>query len=257
MVKTVQRVGSATTRCDDPPANTNAMNECDTNADTCCLGKNFLVLSYTTRTADVYAYDTSIEPIENVPIITGATAFDDPDTGTTYILVFNESLYYGTRLDHSLINPNQMRHYGVECWDNPFDKQRGLKIVVDQNLVIPLSTKGTKIMFTSRVPTRYKLENCQHIPVTSPRSWEPATVQLQQASSTRPARQLNPYSMVRHYDGEYRYGYVDLQSDNAILHEINPCLIQLKELATSRIKRFLGGVDADETASTINPDTLD
>lgn len=91
----------------ESPANTAANNECDSNADTCCLGKNFVVLQATYRTADVYAYDSSIQPIENVPIVSGATAYDDPMSGDTFILVFNEALYYGTALDHSLINPNQ------------------------------------------------------------------------------------------------------------------------------------------------------
>ena len=90
----------------DPPVDTTADNECKTNADTCCLGKNFLVLHSTYRTADVYAYDTSIQPIENVPFVTAATAFDDPTSGATFILVFNEALYNGEKLDHSLINPN-------------------------------------------------------------------------------------------------------------------------------------------------------
>jgi hypothetical protein len=76
----------------DPVVNTAADNECDTNADTCCLGKNFVVLHATFRTADVYAYDTSIKPIENVPIVSGATAYDDPVSGDTFILVFHESL---------------------------------------------------------------------------------------------------------------------------------------------------------------------
>jgi hypothetical protein len=79
----------------DPPVNTRADNECDTNADTCCLGRNFIVLNPTYRTADVYTYDTSIQPaIENVPIVSGATAFDDSTTSNTYILVFHESLFY-------------------------------------------------------------------------------------------------------------------------------------------------------------------
>ena len=39
----------------DPPENTTAENECDTNADTCCLGKNFVVLTASYRTAEVYA----------------------------------------------------------------------------------------------------------------------------------------------------------------------------------------------------------
>ena len=47
----------------EPVPNTMAKNECDSNADTCCLGKNFVILNYTRRTADVYAYDKSIRPI--------------------------------------------------------------------------------------------------------------------------------------------------------------------------------------------------
>lgn len=57
--------------------NTTADNECDTNADTCCLGKNFIVLNSSFWTADGYAYETSIQPLENVPIVTGATAYND------------------------------------------------------------------------------------------------------------------------------------------------------------------------------------
>ena len=40
----------------------------------------------------MYSYDTSIQPIENVWIVTAATAYDDVTTGDTTILVFNESL---------------------------------------------------------------------------------------------------------------------------------------------------------------------
>ena len=86
--------------------NTQAFNECDTNADTCCLRKNFIISQYTTRSADVYAYDKSYEPIDNIPIVTGMKAYDDDATGQTYILVFHEALYCGNKLDYSLINPN-------------------------------------------------------------------------------------------------------------------------------------------------------
>ena len=60
-VTTQRHVQSATpiaSRWEDPAVNTTADNECDTNADICCLGKNFVVLNATFRTADVYAYDT-------------------------------------------------------------------------------------------------------------------------------------------------------------------------------------------------------
>ena len=79
------------------------------------------MLKNTSRTADIYVYGTSIKHLEGVPIVSGATAYDDLGTNTTYILVINEASYYGNKLDHSLINPNQVRAYGIDFWDNPFD----------------------------------------------------------------------------------------------------------------------------------------
>jgi HAMP domain-containing protein len=45
------------------------------------LGRNFLILNHTNRTADVYTNDTNMKPIKNVPIISGATACDYPFSG--------------------------------------------------------------------------------------------------------------------------------------------------------------------------------
>lgn len=90
---------------------------------TCVLGVNFKILEYTSRAAQVFGFDKSSGSTE-VPIVTGATAYGDLQSGETYILVFNESLFFGARLDHSLLNPNQIRHYGVPVWDNPFDTNR-------------------------------------------------------------------------------------------------------------------------------------
>ena len=64
------------------------------------------MLEYTKRIADVYAYDKEVAPFDNVPIVSGATAWDGIVTGQTYIIIINEALYYGTKLDHLLINPN-------------------------------------------------------------------------------------------------------------------------------------------------------
>ncbi len=117
------------------------MNEADSNADTCCLGANFVVISYTSRTADVYPYDSSYKPIRSVPIVTGATTYHHPN-GESYILIINEALYYGNKLDHSLINPNQLRHNGVGFWDNPYDPMHELTIeVYDKNIQIPIMCK--------------------------------------------------------------------------------------------------------------------
>ena len=132
MKRTISTV-SNTDSHSEPAAGTVAEIECDTNADTCCLGKNFVILEYTQRTADVYAYMKDIKPIVGVPIVSGATAWDDPITGQTYILVINEGLYYGNKMGHSLINPNQIRDYGIPVWDNAYDKSRNDELSIELN----------------------------------------------------------------------------------------------------------------------------
>ena len=54
-------------------------------------------------------------PLKNVPIVQAATAYQYPHTGQVYILIFNEALCMGESLQHSLINPNQLRHFGKKC----------------------------------------------------------------------------------------------------------------------------------------------
>ena len=82
--------------------------EMDTHADTCVLGINFVILEYSGRVCDVYPYSQDYEAIKDIPIVRGATAVQDQDTGETYMLVINEGLWYGNRMHHSLINPNQL-----------------------------------------------------------------------------------------------------------------------------------------------------
>ena len=137
-------------------AGTVATNEMDSNADTCCLGSNFLILEFTNRQADVYPYDKSYRPATNIPIVTGATAWTDPMSHDTFILVFHEALFYGSSLPHSLINPNQLRHNGLTVQDNPYsDDPMGINVM--QEIDIPMKSSGTKILFDSRVQL---LKNC-------------------------------------------------------------------------------------------------
>ena len=128
-----------------------------------------MVLEYTQRAADVYAYTKDLAPIVGVPIVSGATAWDDPITRQTYILVINEGLNYGNKLDHSLTNPNQIRNYGIPLWDNAYDKSRNgeLSIELDESVKVRMRTQGTKTLFESRAPTREELQECPKIQLTS------------------------------------------------------------------------------------------
>ena len=70
-----------------------------------------------------------------------------------YSIIINEAQYYGTKLNGFLINPNHIRAYGILFWDNPYDKEKGFIIEVDDTVFIPLHTAGTKVLFETRSQT--------------------------------------------------------------------------------------------------------
>ena len=64
-------------------------------------------------------YREDYESVSNVPIVHADTAWQSSHTGQTYILVFHGALWMGGHMDHSLVNPNKLRHYGTKVQDNP------------------------------------------------------------------------------------------------------------------------------------------
>ena len=150
--------------------------EIDNHADTCVLGKNFVVLSYTGRECDVAPYTEQYESVTDVPIVSGATAWTSQDTGETFILIVNEGLYMPQAMDDTLLNPNQLRAFGSIVQDNPYGGAPLYISSPDGDLVVPLSSKGTTIFADTRTPTDEELNECQHIELTSIHEWNPAKV---------------------------------------------------------------------------------
>lgn len=70
-------------------------------------------------------------------------------------------LWFGNQMTNSLINPNQLRAYGLIVNDDPFDHTRDFGIDGD-NLFIPFDTTGTVVHFESRTPTNWEKT---HLPV--------------------------------------------------------------------------------------------
>ena len=132
----------------------------------------------TLHTADVYPYEDAYEPIANAPIITGANSWTHPIDQRTYILIFNELLYYWNKLNHSLINPNQLHHNGVNFYDNPWDSLHDLSIQIDRGPTIPLMYEGMKLILATHVSTQDELDNCTHIEMTLILPWQPWEVRL-------------------------------------------------------------------------------
>ena len=62
----------------------------------------------TGKSFGVYPFSASYDLMQDVNIATCLTAYID-EYGRTWILVFNEGLWFGTSMYHSIMNPNQIR----------------------------------------------------------------------------------------------------------------------------------------------------
>ena len=82
--------------------------ELNSHADTVVLGSNCVVLHHTGKVCEVSPYVDEYDAITDVSVVRGATFWTDQHTNKEYILVFNEALWMGDTLTHSLINPNQL-----------------------------------------------------------------------------------------------------------------------------------------------------
>ncbi len=151
--------------------------ELDSHADTCVAGPNFRIDEFTGEHCDVAPYSSEYSPIKNVPIVNASTAYTNEESGETVVLRFNQVLWYGKKLSMSLINPNQIRHFGLTVSDDPTDKAREFGIVGD-GVWVPFEMSGTTVFFRSRVPTQWEMENCRIVELTVDAPWNPSDVTI-------------------------------------------------------------------------------
>ena len=58
----------------------------------------------------------------------------------------------GETMDHTLVNPNQLRIYGMTVQDNPFAEAPIFIETEDHDFMLPFSSKGTILGVTTRTP---------------------------------------------------------------------------------------------------------
>jgi hypothetical protein len=119
--------------------------ELDSHADTCVAGGNTKVIHFTDTKVNVSPFSDSYQAIKDVPIPTVATAWDDPGTGEVIILYIHEALYFGDRMSHTLLCPNQLRANGWTVQDVPkqFDAESAHAITDPSGrLSMPLEMNG-------------------------------------------------------------------------------------------------------------------
>lgn len=127
-------------------------------ADTCCAGANLSLLEYTGQVFEISPFLDSTDAVQNIPIACCCTVWTPPETGKeyliiAYLIIAGEMLSFGLTLENSLLNPNQLRAFGLSVNDNPFDTLSEFEITVSGDVLIPFETTGTIVHFESRVPS--------------------------------------------------------------------------------------------------------
>jgi hypothetical protein len=143
--------------------------ELDSHADTCIASANCVILEVTNQTVNVSAFTDVHDVMNDIPIVTAATAYDDAATGVTYILVIGQCIYMGDKMPNSLICPNQLHSHGItvdKCPQHlaPPDQPSSHSIYCrEDDLRLLLSLNGVTSGFTTRTPTIQEIETCQWI----------------------------------------------------------------------------------------------
>jgi hypothetical protein len=159
-----------------------ARNEMDTHADTSCAGANWKLEETTDEVCEVTPFLDSYAPVKEIMVARCSTVWTSPDTGREYLLVGDQMLWFGTQMSHSLINPNQIREYGIPVYDDPYNMdQFGID---GHETFIPFNTTGTIVHFESRVPTDWESRNLPVLLLTG-EQWDPGRVELGPGGGSR------------------------------------------------------------------------
>ena len=109
------------------------------------------MIEYTDQVCDVSPLTSEYEPMRYIPVVKTATAYDHPYDHETYILVTAQSLYFGDKLENTLLCPNQMRSHGIEVDDVPRHlsidgKSSHFIYIPAENVRLPLLLHGCIIL---------------------------------------------------------------------------------------------------------------
>ena len=147
--------------------------EIDNHTDTHCFGQNFMPFSWTGKVCTVSPFLSTYEAFADVKICSVAAAVA-LDTGETVVLIFGQGLWFGEKMDKSLINPNQCRAYGVGVCDDPTDPHRHLGFY-HEDQYLPLYMSGKTSGFESCCPTSQELDESKRFTCWIPTSGTLAT----------------------------------------------------------------------------------
>ena len=82
----------------------------------------------------------------------------------------------GDTLNHTLVNPNQLRHYGITVQDNPACDKPLYFMTEDAEFSMELKRKGTIIYSDTFTHSAKELNDNPKIIMSSPHPWDPTKV---------------------------------------------------------------------------------
>lgn len=138
------------------------------------------ILELKDEKVNVFPFSDEYNAVQDVPIATVATVWENPKNRELWMLVFHEALYFGSKLKESLLCPNQMRAAGVKIDEAPiqFNPSSTHSLPVGRDLVIPLEMHGVISYLNTRLPTdaeiaQYRAGHFQSVELTKDFAWEP------------------------------------------------------------------------------------
>ena len=161
--------------------------ELDSHADTCVLGRDALILLDYERPVNVQGYDPTLGST-TYATVSGALAYDDPQTGEVYHLVINQAIHI-PHLDHHLLCPMQCRVNDVIVDEtpkflahDPTEHSHALTVHDPDNpaqtVILPLALRGVTSFLNVRAPTNdeWLSDTFTRLHLTSETlTWDPTT----------------------------------------------------------------------------------
>jgi hypothetical protein len=154
--------------------------ELDSYADMCCIGSKCIFFNQSNVTVDVTPFLKGLGKAENVLTGSCAVAYGNLETGEVMILVFNQVIYFGDRMDGALGCPNQLHLNRLIVRDCPHHLDPTPDVLSHTiqhpavNLVIPLSCDGVISYLVYCKPTAEEFRSCRKIEMTSVGAvWDP------------------------------------------------------------------------------------
>jgi hypothetical protein len=171
----------------------------DSHADTCCAGINTVPFPYSEETVSISPFINNYSLLKDVKIASFVTAYDDPITVDTLFLVIHEALYFGAKLQQTLLNPNQLRAHGNKVHEVPkqfdIDSKHAIKIP-HRDLMLPLGLDGIISCLLTCKPTPEEMKDFRAQPqeswieLNSDVAWKPYSKEFREAEDQLTDRQM-------------------------------------------------------------------